>query len=90
MIALIIVPLLQLWKGDFKYPILERIIFFLGEAAFITLYYIFRYRASYITQYDLDFYGLGAILLIDLLLYFVRTIRLACYGRHEGSNAVNP
>jgi hypothetical protein len=25
-----------------------------------------------------------------LLLYFVRTIRLACYGVHEGSNGVYP
>lgn len=59
---------------------MERVIFFLGEALFIILYYIFRYNPSYITGYDLDVYGLGGIILIDFILYFIRAIRLFCYG----------
>lgn len=91
MIALIIYPILHLWKGDFKYPVMERIVFILGEAAFLAIYYIFKYGTDYITQYDVDFFGLGGVLLIDLVLYLIRTTRLICYGGNEGTDkAVNP
>jgi len=43
MIMVIINPILHVWKGDFKYPVMERIIFILGEAAFLSLYYLFKY-----------------------------------------------
>lgn len=43
MIMVIIYPILYVWKGDFKYPVMERIIFILGEAAFLSLYYLFKY-----------------------------------------------
>lgn len=90
MIALIIYPILHTWKGDFKYPIMERIIYFLGEAAFLALFFLFKYKPQYISDYDIDFFVLGGILLFDTLLYLIRTIKLACYGAHEGSNVVNP
>ena len=90
MIALIICPLLHLWKGDYKYPILERVIYILGEAAFLALYYLFKYKPSYVTDYDLDVYALGGVILIDAVLYFIRTLKMICYGVHEGSSVVNP
>lgn len=43
MIMVIIYPILHTWKGDFKYPVMERIIFIIGEAAFLSLYYLFKY-----------------------------------------------
>jgi len=84
MIPLIIYPVLHIWKGEFKYPILERIIYGLGEAAFLALFYIFQYGATYITDYDLDFCLLAFVIMIDLLLYLVRGIRLGIYGVSEG------
>lgn len=83
---LIIYPVLHAWKGEFKYPVMERIIFIVGEAAFLALFYIFRYQSTnYIVSYDLDFFLLAVVLLIDVLLYFVRTMRMVCYGANEGS-----
>jgi len=96
MIMVIIYPILHAWKGDFKYPVMERIIFILGEAAFLSLYYLFKYeKDNYIYSYNLDFFLLGAVLLMDTILYFVRTIRLVCYGSNEGkpnttNNLVQP
>lgn len=84
MIGIIIYPLIHLWKGEFKYPIAERIIFIIGEAAFLTIYFLFKYGPSLITDYDLDFLLLAGVLLLDVLLYFVRAIRMCCYGFHEG------
>jgi len=69
---------------------MERIVFFLGDGAFITLYYIFNFQSSYITQYDLDFFGLAGIIAIDLLLFMFRGGRLMCYGADEGRVEVNP
>ena len=90
MISLVLYFLVYLWKGDFKYPILERVIFGLGDGAFLTIYYIFKYGPSYITTYDLDFFGLGGGLVIDLVLYIVRGSRLFMYGASEGRADVNP
>ena len=51
----------------------------------MALYYLFKYEnVNYIVSYDLDFYLLGTVLLVDVLFYFVRTIRMACYGVNEG------
>jgi len=83
MIMLIIYPILHAWKGDFKYPIMERVVFIIGEAAFLALFYLFKYQNSnYIVSYNLDFFLLGGVLLMDALLFFFRAIRLACYGNN--------
>lgn len=44
MIALILYSVIATWKGDFYYPVGERIAFGLGEAAFLANFYIFKYR----------------------------------------------
>ena len=90
MILLIVYSLLYLWKGEFKYQIMERVVFFLGDGAFLTLFYIFKYHPEYITQYDLDFFGLAGIMILDILLYLVRGGKLMCYGKSEGQAEVNP
>ena len=90
MVMLIVYFPLHLWKGDFKYPIIERIVFFLGEAFFLTLFFIFKYKPVYITDYDLDFFGLTIVILIDFFVYLIRGIRLMCYGESEGQVGVNP
>jgi hypothetical protein len=80
MVMLIIYPLLYIWKGEFKYPLMERIIFGLGEAAFLANFFIFKYRSEYINTYDIDFFFLGFVLIIDIFLYLIRTCRIGCYG----------
>lgn len=80
MIMLIIYPIIATWKGEFKYPVLERVIFGLGEAAFLANFFIFKYKPEYIQSYDLDFFFLGFVLLIDVFLYLIRAIRIGCYG----------
>jgi hypothetical protein len=89
MIPLILYSFIHMWKGEFKYPVMERIIFGLGEAAFLTNYFIFKYGPQYIGSYDLDFFFLGFVLFIDILLYVVRACRMVCYGVNENSE-VNP
>ena len=90
MIMLIIYFLLYLWKGEFKYPVLERIIFFLGDAVLLTLFFIFKYHNEYITAYDLDFFGVAGVMALDFLLYLVRGGKLFCYGQSEGTSEVHP
>ncbi len=90
MISLILYFLITLWKGDYKYPVMERVIFGLGDAAFLTIYYLFKYGPTYITDYDIDFFGFGGILVIDLVLYTIRGARLFMYGANEGRADVNP
>lgn len=89
MIMLIIYSVIATWKGEFKYFVLERVLFGLGEAAFLANFFIFKYRPEYIQSYDLDFFFLGFVLLIDIFLYLIRAIRIGCYGTAE-SNEVNP
>ena len=84
---------LYLIFGEFKYKIMERVIFFLGDGAFITLYFIFTYNPQYIIDYDLDLFGLAGIMLVDALLYVIRGIRMFCYGPNEGianEGSINP
>ena len=71
---------------------MERVIFLLGDGAFITLYFIFTYNPQYIIDYDLDLFGLAGIMLVDALLYIIRGIRMYCYGPNEGvaNDGVNP
>lgn len=89
MIMLIIYPIIAVWKGEFKHPVLERVLLGLGEAAFLANFFIFKYRAEYIKSYDVDFFFLGFVLLIDVLLYLIRAVRVGCYGTAE-NNEVNP
>ena len=69
---------------------MERIIFLLGEGAFISLYFIFTYKPKYITKTDLDFFFLAGIMIVDVLFYIIRGIRMYCYGPGEGTVEVNP
>ena len=70
--------------GEFRYKCMERVIFFLGDGTFISLYFIFTYKETAITDYDLDLFGLASIMFLDALLYIVRAIRMYCYGPMEG------
>jgi hypothetical protein len=90
MISLIIYFLLYLWKGEYKYPILERVVFVLGDGVFLALYYLFKYKPEYITDYDLDLFGLAGVLGLDFMLYLVRGGKLFCYGVNEGVAPINP
>jgi hypothetical protein len=44
MVMLIVYPLIHIWEAEFKYPLMERIIYGLGEAAFLANFFIFKYR----------------------------------------------
>ena len=81
MIMFIVYFLMYLWKGEYKYPVLERIIFFVGEGIFLALFFIFKYKPEYITDYDLDFFGLAIIMGLDFIAFLVRGIKLYCYGQ---------
>ena len=48
------------------------------------IYFIFTYKPSYITDYDLDLFMLAFVMALDALLYIVRGIRMFCFGAHEG------
>ena len=89
-IVLGVYSVLYLILGEFRYKCMERVIFFLGDGAFITLYFIFTYKPVYITDHDLDLFGLAGIMTLDTLLYIIRAIRLYCYGPHEGVGDVAP
>ena len=69
---------------------MERVIFFIGDGAFITLYFVFTYKPVYITDYDLDLFLLAGVMFVDAFLYIIRGIRLFCYGPHEGVGDVSP
>jgi hypothetical protein len=91
MIPLILYFFIYIWKGEFTYPVMERVIFGLGEAAFLAVFYLFKYDSSDLLSYDLDFFLLGFIILIDLILYFARGISLGVYGTVSKDIAeVNP
>ena len=87
---LIVYPLIHAWKGEFKYPCAERVFFIIGECLFLGLYFLFKYGPPYITDYDLDFFILAFILVMDCLVYFVRSIRRFCFGFYEGKAEVYP
>ena len=89
-VMLIVYPLIHAWKGEFKYPCAERVSFIIGESLFLGLYFLFKYGPRYITDYDLDFFILAFILVMDCLVYFVRSIRRFCFGFHEGKAEVYP
>lgn len=72
--------LIYLWKGEYQFVVGERIIFGLGEGVIIALFGLYLYKSSYIEMYDLDFFGIGGVLLVDLIFYIVKAIRLAKYG----------
>lgn len=91
----IVVPLglyalLYVWNGEFKFVVAERIVFVVGEAAFIALIELFKYAPDYVTQYELDFFLLGSVLLLDFLLYLVKAIKLGCSGSSEGQVEIKP
>lgn len=90
MIPLLLFGFIYMWKGVFKYPVMERVIFIFGEAIFVALYYLFKYASDYISKYDIDFFVIGVVLLIDLMLYLVRGCKLGLYGISESSAEVNP
>ena len=90
MVMLIVYPLIHAWKGEFRYPCAERVFFVIGEGLFLALFFLFKYGPSYITDYDLDFFILAFILVMDVMVYFVRAVRMCCFGFHEGKAEVHP
>jgi hypothetical protein len=78
---IILYAFIYTWKHDFTFKIGERIIFLLGEAVLVTLFSIFLFNPQYIQDYDLDFFGLAAILLMDVIFVIVKLVRLIKYGK---------
>lgn len=89
-IVLGVYSVLYLIFGDYRYKVVERVVFFIGDALFVALYFLFTYQPSYIADYDLDLFGLAALMAIDAVLYVVRGIRMYCFGAYEGVAEVNP
>jgi hypothetical protein len=54
--------LLNLWKYKFSFKVLERIIVFIQDGAIIAAYNIFIENYSYLTTYNLDFFGLALVI----------------------------
>jgi hypothetical protein len=71
------------------YPIFERIMFGIGEAAAITIYSLFLFAPDRLQQYELDFLGLALILFIDIILLTVRMIGWLVY-RKTSVDKINP
>jgi hypothetical protein len=78
---LVAYAVLYIWKGVFVYNKTERILFGLGEAIGIAIFSLYVFGLNYIAQYDLDFIGLGAILILDIFYYTVRLISWLVYGK---------
>lgn len=89
-IVLGVYSILYLIFGDYRYKVVERVIFFIGDALFVALYFLFTYQPSYIADYDLDLFGLAVLMAIDAVLYVVRGVRMYCFGAYEGVAEVNP
>lgn len=69
---IILYDLVHLIKYNYSYKIVERFCFILTEAVFITIYTMFLFGSAYITQYNLDFFGLGIIVFIEVLILLAR------------------
>ena len=61
--------------GEFKYKIVERVIFCVGEAAFLILYFIFTYNPQAMIDSNLDFFFFLFVIYMEVTLYIVRGVR---------------
>lgn len=59
------------WKNKFIYKKSGKIIFILGEAMFMTVFSFFLFKVQWIVDYHLDFLGVAAMLLADIVFYTV-------------------
>jgi hypothetical protein len=71
------------------YPVFERVMFGIGEAAAITIYSLYLFAPDRLKQYELDFLGLALILLIDVIVLIVRMIGWLVYKK-TSSDKINP
>ena len=88
MLAILTYPFIHFWKGEFHYRIVERIVFSLGELAFILNYFLFKYAPSLVAEHHVDFVLLTIVLGIDFGLYSVRVVQVCCYGLREKKEEV--
>ena len=86
---LVAYTVIYLWKNNFTYKIVERVLFGLGEAAAITLFSLYLFGNSYIIQYDLDFFALGLIIFLDVIFYTVKLVSWLKYGK-VSIDKINP
>jgi len=81
--------LFYLCTYNFVYKVFERVLFILSESTFITLYTLFLTNSTYISTYNLDFFGLTIIILIELIVIILR-IYYKCTHKTEDDSQINP
>lgn len=86
---IILFDLVYLITYNFVYKVFERVLFILSEAAFITLYTLFLTNSSYISTYNLDFFALALIILIEILVILMRMC-YKCNSKTEADSEINP
>ena len=64
---------------------MERISVFLQDAIIITVYNIFIIKYSYITQYNLDFFGIVIVGCLELIFLFPKLVRFCKNDDEEGN-----
>lgn len=72
-------------KYKFAYKVVERISVFLQDAIIITVYNIFVLNYSYITQYNLDFFGIVIVGGLELLFLFPKLVRFFRNDEEDGN-----
>lgn len=78
---LVIYSVLYMWKGIYINKVVERIIFGIEEGIIITLYSLFMFDPVNLALYDVDFFGLAIILLLDIIYITMRMVSWLVYGQ---------
>jgi hypothetical protein len=86
---IIFFDLFYLCTYNFVYKVFERVLFILSECTFITLYTIFITNSSYINTYNLDLFGIGIMIFIELIVVLLR-VCYKCTHKTEADSEINP
>jgi len=77
--------LIYIIKYKFAFKVVERISVFLQDAIIITVYNIFVINYSYITQYNLDFFGIVIVGCLEFLFLLPKLVRFFKNEDQEGN-----
>lgn len=67
---------LFVWKKNFYYPKFGRVLYIFGEIIFIFLFSLFAGFSPWLQLYYLDLFGLGIILLFDIIYTIMELIEV--------------
>lgn len=87
---IVIYDIVFLLKYKFTFRVFERFIFIIQEAVLITVFSLFIFNTSYIYDNNIDLFGLGIVILLELLIFLPKLVAACKSGEDESDPSINP